>query len=190
MNNLRNGSNGGGLGVYWRKLHAVREAKTEIVVKNVPKRRPIMTCRFASITICFAGLVLLSVPAAAGPIAGCNAGFTVCDIPENILLQLPFTAIADVFRIFNNIINTGGGTGLGNMVFLYSSDETTLPNFSTWSANAVFLAENPSGVTSYLGNGTTYQLGVPEPQTFELLGLAVAAMAAMAVLARRRSRTF
>ena len=202
MNNLRNGSNGGGLGVYWRKLHAVREAKTEIVVKNVPKRRPIMTCRFASITICFAGLVLLSVPAAAGPIAICNA--SVCGIPENILLQLPFTAIAgdailtepggavvsDVFRIFNNIINTGGGTGLGNMVFLYSSDETTLPNFSTWSANAVFLAENPSGVTSYLGNGTTYQLGVPEPQTFELLGLAVAAMAAMAVLARRRSRTF
>ena len=163
-----------------------------------------MPYRFARITICVAGLVLLSVPAAAGPIAGCNAGFTVCDIPENILLQLPFTAIAgdavltepggvvvsDVFRIFNNIINTGGGTGLGNMVFLYSSDETTLPNPSTWSANAVFLAENPSGVTSYVGNGTTYQLGVPEPQTFELLSLAVAAMAAMAVLARRRSRTF
>ncbi len=160
-----------------------------------------MTYRFASITICFAGLVLLSVPAAAGPIASCNASFTVCGISENILLQLPFTAIAgdailtepggavvsDVFRIFNNIINTGGGTGLGNMVFLYSSDDTTLPNPSTYSANAVFIAEDPSGITSYLGNGTNYQLGVPEPQTFELLSLGVAAMA---VLARRRSGTF
>jgi hypothetical protein len=163
-----------------------------------------MIYRFASIATCFAGLVLLSVPATAVPIASCNASFTVCGIPENILLQLPFAAIAgdailtepsgavvsDVFRIFNNIVNTGGGTGLGNMVFLYSSDDTTLPSPSTYSANAVFITENPSGITPYLGNGTIYQLGVPEPQTFELLGLGVAAMAAMAVLARRRSRTF
>ena len=158
-----------------------------------------MTYRFASITICFAGLVLLSVPAAADPIASCNASFTECGIPENILLQLPFTAIAgdailtepggavvsDVFRIFNNIINTGGGTGLGNMVFLYSLDDTTLPAPSTYSANAAFIMEDPSGITSYLGNGTNYLLAVPEPQTFGLLSLAAAAMA---VLARRRPR--
>ena len=158
-----------------------------------------MTYRFASITICFAGLVLLSVPAAAATVAGCNAGFTVCGIPENVLLQLPFTAIAgdaiftdagglsDVFRIFNNIINTGGGTGLGNMVFLYSSDDSIMPNPSTYSANAAFITEDPSGITPYLGNGTNYQLGVPEPRTIELSILAVAAMA---VLARKRWRTF
>jgi hypothetical protein len=160
-----------------------------------------MICRFASIATCLAGLLLLSVPAAAAPIVNCNASVTVCGIPENILLQLPFAAIAgdaivtepggavvsDVFRIFNNIINTGGGTGLGNMVFLYSSDDTTLPSPSTYSANAVFIPENPSGITSYLGNGKTYLLGVPEPQTFELFSLAVVAMA---LLARRRSRTF
>jgi hypothetical protein len=160
-----------------------------------------MIHRLASTTICFAGLVLVTVPAAAAPLASCNASFTVCAIPENNLLQLPFDAIAgdtvlndpinnavsDVFRIFDNIINTGGGTGLGNLVFLYSSDDTTLPAPSTYSANAVFIAENPSGVTSYLGNGTDYQLGVPEPQTFELLGLAVAAMA---LRVRTRSRTF
>ena len=160
-----------------------------------------MTYRYASITICLAGLVLLSVPAAASPLASCNANFTSCGIPENILLQLPFTAIAgdavltepnssmvsDVFRIFNNVVNTGGGTGLGNMVFLYSLDDTTLPAPSTYSANAVFIGESPSGVTSYLGNGTNYLLGVPEPQTFELLSLAFAAMAG---LARWRSRTF
>jgi len=163
-----------------------------------------MTYRFASITMCFAGLVLLSAPAAAATVANCNAGHTVCGIPEDVLLQLPFTAIAgdaivtepvsavvsDVFRIFNNIVNTGGGTGLGNMVFLFSSDDTTLPNPSTYSANAVFITENLSGFTAYLGNGITYQLGVPEPQTFALLGLGAAAMAAITVLARRRSRTF
>jgi|SRR5579872_847876 len=160
-----------------------------------------MTHRYASLAICLVGLVLLSVPAAASPIAQCNASLTSCSIPENILLQLPFTAFAgdavltdpggstvsDVFRIFNNIVNTGGGTGLGNMVFLYSSDDTTLPSPSTYSANRVFITEDPSGVTSYVGNGTDYLLGVPEPQTFELLGLAVAAMAG---LSRWRSKIF
>jgi hypothetical protein len=114
-------------------------------------------------------------------------------------LQLPFTAFAgdvvltdpsssavsDVFRIFNNVVNTGRGTGLGNMVFLYSSDDTTLPSPSTYSANVAFITEDRSGITSFLGNGTNYLLGVPEPQTFQLLSLAVAAIA---VLARRRSR--
>jgi hypothetical protein len=125
----------------------------------------------------------------------------MCAIPENILIQLPFTAVAgdviitesggsvvsDVFRIFNNFVNTGAGTGRGNQVFLYSSDDTTLPNSSTYSANAVFLTEGSSGITSYLGNGTTYLLGVPEPGTFELLSLAILTMA---VLVRRRSKGF
>ena len=117
-----------------------------------------MTYRLASIATWFAGLVLLSMPAAAVTIASFDATFTVCSIPENLLLQLPFVAIAgdavltdsgsttvsDVFRIFNNVVNTGGGTGLGNMVFLYSSDDTSLPNPSTYSANAVFLSVFPS----------------------------------------------
>jgi hypothetical protein len=159
-----------------------------------------MTYRFANIAIGFAGLVLLSVQAPATPIASCNASFTVCGIPENILLQLPFTAIAgdaivtepggavvsDIFRILNNIVNTGGGTGLGNMVFLFSADDTTLPVPSTYSANAVFITEAPSGITPYLGNGTNYLLATPEPQTFGLLSL----VAAMAFVARRRSRKF
>ena len=167
-----------------------------------------MSFRFAS--MCFAGQILLSmvgtaapisspVQDAATPLASCNASFTVCLIPENISLQVPFTAFAgdvvltdpnssavsDVFRIFNNLVNTGKGTGLGNMVFLYSSDDTTLPSPSTYSANVVFITEDASGITSFLGNGTNYLLGVPEPQTFQLLSLAIAALA---VLARRRSR--
>lgn len=161
-----------------------------------------MICRFAGIPASFAGvMLLLSAPAHAAPIASCNSNFTVCAIPENILLQLPFAAIAgdavltepnsttvsDVFRIFNNLFNGGGGLGLGNMVFLYSSDDTTLPAPSTYSANAVFLTENPSGVTSYVGNGTNYLLGVPEPQSFGLMSLGAGFIA---VLARRRRKGF
>src|SRR6266446_5026417 len=127
---------------------------------------PYMTYRFASIAICLAGLILLCVPGAAAPLANCNASFTICGIPENVLLQLPFaafagdvvltesngTTVSDIFRIFNNLINTGAGTGLGNMVFLYSADDTTpLPAPSTFSANAVFILESPSGITSFVG---------------------------------------
>src|SRR5215469_13952054 len=153
---------------------------------------------FRSTALCLAGLMLLCEPGIGTPIATCNASFTVCQIPENILLQLPFSAFAgdvvltdpgsstvsDIFRIFNNLINTGKGTGLGNMVFLYSTDDTSLPDPSTYSANVVFIPESPSGVTSFVGNGTDYLLAVPEPGTFELFALA----AAMAVLIRRRSR--
>jgi hypothetical protein len=171
-----------------------------------------MSFRFASAAVCFAGLILLSLPGTAAPIAipaqatatlvaSCNTTFTLCLIPENIPLQLPFpflavagdvvltdpnsSAVSDVFRILNNVVDTGRGTGLGNMVFLYSSDDTTLPSPSTYSANVTFITEDQSGITSFLGNGTNYLLGVPEPQTFQLLSLAVATLA---VLARRRSR--
>jgi hypothetical protein len=157
-----------------------------------------MTCRVASMAACFAGLVLLSEPAAAAPIASCNSNFTVCGIPENLLLQLPFGAIAgdvvltdpnnnavsDVFRIFNNLIDTGAGTGLGNLVFLYSSDDIVLPAPASYSANVVFLPESPSGITPYLGNGTNYLLGVPEPRTIGLLSLA----AAMTLLLHARAQ--
>lgn len=159
-----------------------------------------MTCRFAGAAICFAGLISLTVPATAAPIATCNASLTVCGIAENTLLQLPFAAIAgdvvltepnstivsDVFRIFNNIVNTAAGTGLGNMVFLYSADDGPLPASSTYSANVVFITEDPSGFTSYVGNGTDYILGAPEPQTFELFSLAVGAI--VIVFRRRKVR--
>src|SRR5215469_12164113 len=127
-----------------------------------------MTCRFPHLQVGFVGLLLLAMPALAAPIASCNTSFTLCAIPENILLQLPFTTFAgdvivdepggavvsDVFRIFDNLVNTGGGTGLGNMLFLFSADDTTPPPASSWSANAVFITEDPSGVTSFVGNGT------------------------------------
>ena len=147
-----------------------------------------MTFRCASVPKWLAGLLLLSVRAPAATMASCNADFTACNIPENVLLQLPFpfpanagdvvltdpnsTSVSDVFRIFNNIVATGRGTGLGDLAFLYSSDDTSLPPPSTYSANAVFITEDPSGYTHYLGNGTDYFLGVPEPQTLGLFAFA------------------
>ena len=65
-------------------------------------------------------------------VANCNASFTICFIGENVVLQLPFVGIAgdviipdpnsnvvsDVYRIINNLVDTGGGTGLGNQAVL------------------------------------------------------------------------
>jgi hypothetical protein len=71
------------------------------------------------------------------------------------------------------------------LVFLYSADDTTLPDPSTYSANVVFLAENPVGGTPFTGKGTTYLLGAPEPGTFQL---AIVAAAVMLLLSRKRLR--
>lgn len=149
--------------------------------------------------VCITGLLLtaLSVPAKPTTIVSCNPTSTICLVPEEILLQLPFDVIAgdavltdpnggvsDVFRIFNNLINTGAGTGLGTQLELYSADDGPLP--TTYSANVVFIPENPNGVTTYTNNGITYLLGVPEPQTAGLLAFAGGLLYA---LVRKRVRT-
>ena len=150
-----------------------------------------MRC-YANFLIILVGLVLLSGPAAGTQLALCTPDFSSCSIPENVLLQLPFLGISgdailrepdmvtvsDVFRIFHDVVDTGGGTGLGDLAFLYSSDDSTpLPAPSTYSVNAVFIPEDPSGFTHYNGNGTDYILGAPEPSTFALLGLGLVAIA-------------
>jgi|RhiMetdeSRZDD1v2_1073273.scaffolds.fasta_scaffold20197_8 hypothetical protein len=120
------------------------------------------------------GLLALSTSlATAATTANCNSTFTACQIPENVLLTLPFPAISgdviiqeasstdvhDVFRVFNNLVDTGGGTGQGNLAILYSGDDNIpLPAPSSYSANAVIIKEAVSGSTSYVGNGTTYSL--------------------------------
>jgi hypothetical protein len=107
-------------------------------------------------------------------IAQCTPTFSDCAIPENVLLDFRFLAISgdvllvpnlqsslaavsDVFRIANNFIDTGQGTGLGFAAFLFSG-HNTLPDRSTYSANAVEIREQPTGATQYLGNGTDYHL--------------------------------
>jgi hypothetical protein len=136
---------------------------------------------------------LWPVAGTADPPAQCNANFTSCLIPENVLLRLPSLTISgdvilldtqtktvsDVFRIFNNFVDTARGTGLGDLAFLYSSDDSTpLPNPATYSANAVTIMEDLSGSTHYLGNGKDYLLNpVPEPGTFGSLVLGIGLMA-------------
>lgn len=128
-----------------------------------------------------ASLALASTP------VSCNANFTACSIPENALLQFPpgFLAaagdvivqdpntgkVSDVFRIFNNVLDTGLGTGLGNTGILISADDanTLGIDVSVPSANAVFLKEAASGPTSYVNDGTNYALdtsAVPTSLTY------------------------
>jgi PEP-CTERM motif len=152
-------------------------------------------------TLLVLSTLVLAPKAHAGslPASSCASDFSSCSIYENELFSLPFFAIAgdlilidqwqggavsDVFRVFNDVVDTGGGTGLGGTVFLYSEDFGNLPDPSTYSVNAVFMNEavgSGGGLieTDYLGNGTVYQLfstddGTPEPSTFALMGIGAA----------------
>lgn len=145
----------------------------------------------------------------AGPASSCLPDFSSCSIFEDGLpLSLPGLAISgdvilrdrftggtsDVFRVFNDFVDTGGGTGLGFTVFLFSEDLHNLPAPSTYSVNAIFINEAAStGVgtieTDYIGNGTLYKIfsrddGTPEPSTFGLMGIG----AAVVVWRRRAGR--
>jgi PA domain len=143
---------------------------------------------------------LCATPILGATIAQCTPTFSACAVPENILLQLPAgdfaiagdvilvepdsVTVSDVFRIFNNLLDTGLGTGLGDLLFLYSVDDGPLPDPSTYSANAVTITEDPSGFTHYLGNGTDYLLNAPEPSTISLCAFGIA----MTILVRRRRK--
>jgi PEP-CTERM motif len=151
-------------------------------------------------------LCVLAPTAHAAPLSFCASDFSSCTIFEDgsplslpglaisgdvVLLDKWTGTVSDVFRIFNDIVDTGGGTGLGITAFLFSEDLGDLPDPSTFSANAAFINENTgNGVgtieTDFNGNGTIYRIiskddGSPEPSTFVLMGLGAAV-----VLWRRR----
>src|SRR5215469_4193065 len=132
-------------------------------------------CNLRRFVMLLSMIVISSSSMWAVDLASCNSTCTVCSVRENVLLQLTSgctaiagdvivqdansTNVSDVFRVFNNIVDTGAGTGFGNLVILYSADDSTpLPNPSTYSANAVIIKEAGGGATSYFGNGTTYNL--------------------------------
>ena len=154
-------------------------------------------CKASGFLLVLTALALAIQPASAATMATCSADFSTCYIPENVLLQLPFLGISgdvvledplgsvsDVFRIFNDFIDTGKGTGLGGTAFLYSADDSTpLPPPSTYSANVQFIPESTSSPqTHYFGNGTIYVLAAPEPSSWALFGIGSIAL----LLAHRR----
>jgi hypothetical protein len=135
---------------------------------------------------------LLAAPALrATPISSCASNFSSCNIYEDdIVLSLPGIgisgdvvvmrglAVLDVFRIFNDFVDTGGGTGLGRTAFLYAADLHNLPDPASYSVNAVTIPIGSTLVagyieTTYVGNGTDYNIftATPEPGTLGLLGL-------------------
>lgn len=160
------------------------------------------------LTLALAAFVAIAqAPAAwASPASSCTADFSSCDIFEGgSIVSLPGLAISgdvvvlgagndvsDVFRIFNDFADTGGGTGLGTTAFLYSDDEGNLPDPSTYSANVVMIHEGPliaPGLTEtdFNGNGTLYRLfsdepvqGVPEPGAWVVLLVGFVGVGAMA----------
>jgi hypothetical protein len=157
--------------------------------------------RLTTSSLIFAGCFSLSAPALGLPASSCTPTFTSCDVYEDgnilqlrglaiagdvVLLDAP-SSISDVFRIFNNVVNTGGGTGLGNEAFLFSVDEGNLPSASSLSVNAVFVPEGTVAIgglveTDFVGNGTTYRIfsaeptAALEPPMLALLGIGLAGL--------------
>jgi len=125
--------------------------------------------------------------------SSCTPDFSVCSVFEDgqVLSFDPFLAaagdvviddssgaVSDVFRIFNDFFDSGGGTGLGGSAFLYSADEHDLPDPSTYSVNAAFLTEGPNiggdlTKTVYIGAFGTefdiYSAETPEPAMIPIL---------------------
>jgi len=141
----------------------------------------------------------------------CNPA--TCDVLEGKLLNLPFIAVAgdvvlndpdgtvsDVVRFFNNVLDTGGGTGLSSQVEIFSKvdagpdisvgPDLGLPDPSTYSVNVVMIPEAPVGMpTVYNGNGILYSFysDVPEPST-ALYAAAGLLLSTACRLFRRRGR--
>jgi hypothetical protein len=172
-------------------------------------------------------LAVVVVPLTAGPLPGSlvtDQPFTpgilatpsctpaACDVFEGVLLNLPFIAVggdvilldpdgsvSDVVRFFNNVLDTGGGTGLGTQVFMYSKIDSPdkslgpdagLPSPSTYSVNAVRIPEAPDGTpTIYIGSGVIYSFysDAPEPSTIGCVAAGLLALGARFLRRRYRS---
>lgn len=143
------------------------------------KRFVLVTCAmFFALVVSLVFPVLSAAQSTTTVSVPCNQFFAACGpIPENVPVTFPrgflaisgdvallpsaqsdLHAVSDVFHLDNNLLDTGLGTGLGNAGFLFSGHFGTLPDPSTYSANAVGFRENPEGRgdTQYLGNGTDY----------------------------------
>ncbi len=153
----------------------------------------------------FAFLALFPAFARATPLSSCASNGSTCSIYENQLVALPFEAFAgdlivqnskgatvDVFRIPNDVVDTGGGTGLGDQAFLYGLDVYNLPDPSTYSVNAVTVALGPAVAGGYYETdyaasfGTVYKLFTPVPEASSVWLAGFGFLLTFAVLCRKR----
>ena len=159
--------------------------------------------QFASANVVL--LFVSIVPAFATPVSSCDPILPTCYAYEGSPLALPTTVIAgdvvvqfsgityDVFRVFNDVFDTGNGTGLGMDALLYGADQGNLPDPATYSSNATTIALGSSGPpgyleTDYLGStDITFELFTSIPEPADLSFLVFAALALM--LWRLRSPT-
>jgi hypothetical protein len=177
-----------------------------------------MKLPLARLFIVFAVLALLAVPAYADsvPLSTCASDASSCSIfggqvtslgflavSGDVLLTDPSSTVLDVYRIFNDFFDSGGGTGLGVTAELFDPGVgDTLPDPSTFSVNAVdiVLGQSLAGVdkipvngfveTDFNGNGTLYRLyTAPEPGTWALLGTAILLLAWFAKTRRGMERS-
>jgi hypothetical protein len=158
-----------------------------------------MNRKVAHFILGFGALALMSTaPASATPTAGCASDLSSCNVVEGVLfnpdpdgtlgylaisgdvvLEAPDGTVVDVFRLFNDLFDAGGGTGLGTTGFLFGIDLGDLPNPSTFSDNVQFIQQSQAfdsaGIsdTQFDGNGTIYNLftEVPEASSWGVVGM-------------------
>lgn len=145
-------------------------------------------------------LLLCALPLMATPVSSCDPNTFICSIYEGQLVPFGFLAVSgdvivnnshgvtfDVFRIYNDVVDTGGGTGIGDEGFLFGKHN--LPDPSTYSVNAVFIplgrASGGFFQTLYVANGDTYTLFTPVPEPASLGLLSTAALLGGRFLRRR-----
>lgn len=145
-------------------------------------------------------LVFSVLPVFATPMSNCDPVTFVCNIYENQTVSFGFLAVSgdvivqnsrsvtvDVFRIFNDFFNSGGGTGIGDGGFLFGANQ--LPDPSTYSVNAVTISLGPVmggfDETTFTANGDTYNLFTPVPEPSSMASLGIAAIVAAGSLMRR-----
>jgi hypothetical protein len=163
-----------------------------------------------------ATLGIVALPACADPLgqSSCNFNAGVCNVYEGSLFQNSNAffyagdlvlldangAFGDIVRFYNDIIDTGGGTGFGDAFLEFRLPDGHFPgdvdlSSLDLSANAVFITEGPAvagiAVTDYTGpSGTLFHIyssaAVPEPSELSLIASGLLFVAAWIV--KRQSK--
>lgn len=198
-------------------LQAIRSPPLSLIVLSRSETE--MKLPLSKIALTLTLLCLYSLPTLADalPAEGCNASFTICVAIEGQTLVYPGCCgisgdvlltndgtlggtLDALFRINNDLIDTGGGTGLGLTAFLFgSADGSAAMPFSVNDISIVFGVDNGTGVpllnvpgyveTEFIGNGTMYELfTTPEPASWEMLGITLLALGGLAMARKRQSQ--